>query len=219
LVKALLEIKRTLSKKISHQEKIVLLSELKGKNPRLGIIDEFISAEELLIKKDGLAAAQIYGRLANLLDIDWLLERQARTIAKYAYQDIGSGTLNKAHQIYVQLGVADDTAWKKIADILKTAKGYGYAAQCYLQAGKPQLAAKMCRKAGDLNRAALYFEKSSEWLSAAKLYKKAKVHDKAGECFKLAGDMKSAVIEWRKAGTLEKHNIGPQTAYNILHRK
>jgi hypothetical protein len=55
-------------------------------------------------------------------------------------------------------------------------------------------------------------------MKAARLYTKAKLPDKAGECFEKAGEMKHAVKQWKKAGTLEKHNVGKQTYSNIMKR-
>jgi len=214
-------LKRVLKQKITHQDKLILLRNLLQESPKSIIIQEFIKAEELLIRKQGMDAAEKYSYIASLTgEPKWLIERQAKTLTKYAYTDIGSGPLNKAFDIYTQrLNMAPEKAWKKIAEVLKSAKGYGYAAQCYANAGMPDAAGKMLqRDAKDPQRAAWYFEQAGEWMKAARLYNKAKLPDKAGECFEKAGEMKHAVKQWKKAGTLEKHNVGKQTYSNIMKR-
>jgi tetratricopeptide (TPR) repeat protein len=210
-----------LTQKITHPEKIALLNRLLEKDPESTVVYEFIKAEELLISKKGMAAADLYGEIAKWTgEPHWLVERQAKTLAKYAYHDIGSGPIDKAFQIYTQkLGVEPEKAWKKIGDILKNSKGFGFAAQCYANAGQAAAAGKMFEKqTKDPQRAAWYYEQSEQWLKAARAYKKAKLHDKAGECYAHAGLMKMAVQQWKKAGTLEKHNVGEQTLRNILKR-
>ena len=208
-----------LSQKLPHPEKINLLNTLLQKEPEHTIIKEFVYAEKLLTLKRGLDAAEMYGEIASRCgDPKWLLERQAKTYAKYAYSNIGSGPIDKAFRILTEkVGVEEDKAWKKLGDLLKNSKGFGYAAQCYANAGKGATAGKMFEKQiKDPHRAAWYYEQSDEWLKAARMYKKQKLHDKAGECYEKAGMMKLAVKEWKNAGTLEKHNIGAQTLKNIL---
>jgi tetratricopeptide (TPR) repeat protein len=208
-----------LSQKLPHPEKINLLSGLLAKEPEHTIVREFIYAEKLLTLKKGLDAADLYGEIASRAgDPRWLLERQAKTYAKYAYSNIGSGPIDKAFRILTEkVGVEEDKAWKKLGDLLKNSKGFGYAAQCYANAGKGVTAGKMFEKQiKDPHRAAWYYEQSEEWLKAARMYKKQKLHDKSGECYEKAGMMKLAVKEWKKAGTLAKHNIGEQTLKNII---
>ena len=149
-----------------------------------------------------------------------LVERQARTLAKYAYQDIGSGPIEKAHVLFTQkLGEDPEKAWKKIADILKRMKGWGYAAQCYANAGMEGTAARMFEKQlKDGQRAAFYYEENEEFVRAARMYKKSKLHDKAGSCYLKAGMMKLAVQQWKKAGTLKQHNVGEQVMERILRK-
>jgi tetratricopeptide (TPR) repeat protein len=210
-----------LTQKITHPEKIALLNKLLEKDPESTVIYEFIKAEELLISKKGMAASEVYAEIAKWTgEPRWLVERQAKTLAKYAYHDIGSGPIQKAFDIYTQkLEVEPDKAWRKLGDILKTSRGYGYAAQCYANAGQAATAGKMFEKqTKDPQRAAWYYEQSEQWLKAARAYKKSKLHDKAGECYAKAGLMKMAVQQWKKAGTLEKHNVGAQTLRNILKR-
>ena len=210
-----------LSEKMTHQEKILRLQSLLDKCPECTVIYDFIKAEGLLVSKKGMLASDIYADIARHIgNPRWLIERQARTLAKYAYYDIGSGPIQKSFDIYTEkLGVPPDKAWKRIGDILKSSKGYGYAAQCYANAGQASSAGKMFEKqTKDSQRAAWYYEQAEEWLKAARAYKKAKLHDKAGECYSKAGMMKMAVQQWKKAGTLEKHNIGAQTLKNIQKR-
>ncbi len=214
------QVKSILKQKITHQDKIVLLQQLLDKEPKSIIIKDFVRAEELLIKKNGMLAAEVYADISlKTCEPRWLIERQAKTYAKYAYYDIGSGPLNKSFEIYTtKLNVSPEKAWKKIADILKTVKGYGYAAQCYANAGMSDAAGKMLAKQNDPQRAAWYFEQAEQWVKAAAKYKKAKLPDKAGTCYEKAGHMKQAVQQWKKAGTLEQHNIGKQTYQNIMSK-
>jgi tetratricopeptide (TPR) repeat protein len=210
-----------LTQKISHEKKIVLLNELLEKTPEHTIIHDFIRAEDFLIRKRGIRAADIYGEIAEkTAHPGWLVERQAATLARYAYFDIGSGPINRSFDIYTQkLGVEPEKAWKKIADILKRVKGYGYAAQCYANAGMPGTAARMFEKQlKQSEKAAWYYEQAGEWLQAARMYKKSKLHDKAGNCYAQAGMMKLAVKEWKKAGTLLQHNVTESAMQRILSR-
>jgi tetratricopeptide (TPR) repeat protein len=209
-----------LRQKIPHQDKIALLKKILEQEPDNTIINAFIHAEELLTSKKGVEAAEVYERIAAKCgEPSWLIERQAKTLARYAYYNIGAGPINKAHDIYTQkLGIEPDKAWKKIAEILKKAKGYGYAAQCYANAGMPGTAARMSEKLKDVPRAAWYYEMAEEWVRAARMYKRAKLHDKSGECYQKSGFMKLAVQQWKKSGTLEKHNIGEQTLQNIIKK-
>ena len=213
-------VQEVLRQKIPHQEKIVLLKKILEQDPDCTVINSFIHAEDLLVSKKGVEAADIYERIAEKAgNPSWLVERQAKTLARYAYYNIGAGPINKAHDIYTQrLGIEPDKAWKKIAEILKKAKGYGYAAQCYANAGMPGTAARMSEKLKDVPRAAWYYELAEEWVRAARMYKRAKLHDKSGECYQKSGFMKLAVQQWKKSGTLEKHNIGEQTLSNIMEK-
>ncbi|MBW2964280.1 soluble NSF attachment family protein [Candidatus Woesearchaeota archaeon] len=215
------EVHLVLRQRVKHEEKITLLQALLQKMPEQTVIHDFIQAEQLLIRKKGMLAAQLYGEIAYRFgEPSWLLERQAKTYAKYAYTDIGSGPINKAFDIYTQkLGVDEEKAWKKIGDILTAMKGFGYAAQCYANAGQAKKSGKIFEKnTKDPQRAGFYYEQAEEWLPAARAYKKAKLHDKAGECYAKAGYLKLAVQQWKKAGTLERHNVGPQTMENILRK-
>ncbi|MBW2967423.1 hypothetical protein KY362_02970 [Candidatus Woesearchaeota archaeon] len=210
-----------LRKRIYHEQKIILLNKLVEGQEQHSIVHDFIRAEELLIKKKGFAAARVYEEIAvQAGEPRWLLDRLARTLAKYAYQDIGSGPIEKSHAIFTQkLGEDPEKAWKKIADILKRMKGWGYAAQCYANAGMAGTAARMFEKQlKDGQRAAFYYEENEEFVRAARMYKKAKLYDKAGECYAKGGLLKNAVQLWKKAGTLEKHNIGEQTLARIMGR-
>jgi len=217
--RVLSDARKILKQKITHQEKIAQFQILEKKHPDSKSLDLFVRAEQFLIAKRGKDAAELYCEIAQKADFAWLYERAAKTYAKYAYSDIGSGLIVKAHEIYTQkLSEEPTAAWKKIADILKKNKGYGYAAQCYSNAGLAGTAARMSQKVKDHQRAAWYFEQGGEWMNAAKLYKRLKLHDKSGECFQKCGDMKSAVLQWKKAGTLEKHNIGEQTFKNFLKK-
>lgn len=214
------EVQGILKRHMYHEEKIVLLKQLHADTGHSVILD-FIRAEELLVKKRGFAAAKVYEDIASQAgDPKWLIDRQARTLAKYAYQDIGSGPVEKAHRLMTEkLGDDPEKAWKKIADILKRMKGWGYAAQCYANAGMAGTAARMFEKQlNDGQRAAFYYEQNEEFVRAARMYKKAKLYDKAGECYAKGGLLKNAVQLWKKAGTLEKHNIGEQTLQKILGR-
>jgi len=83
----------------------------------------------------------------------------------------------------------------------------------------PGTAARMFEKTlKEPQRAAFYYEQAGEFLPAARMYKKAKLFDKAGNCYAQGGLLKNAVKMWKKAGTLEKHNIGEQTMENILRK-
>ena len=215
------EVQLILKQRIKHEQKLELLNVLLEKNPDQTVVHDFMDAEELLIKKKGMAAADLYGEIASRADDPkWLLERQAKTYAKYAYFDIGRGPINKAFEIFTQkLDEEPERAWRKIADVLKNMKGWGYAAQCYANAGMPGTAARMFEKTlKEPQRAAFYYEQAHEWLPAARMYKKAKLHDKAGVCYANAGLLKNAVKMWKIAGTLEKHNIGEQTMENIMRK-
>lgn len=212
------DIKEILEKKIFHEEKIVLLQQLLQKHPHSIEINDFIAAEKYLIKKNGLAAAKIYDGVASQHgDPSWLVERMAKTLAKYAYFDMGSGPVIMAHDALVKrVGMEPDKAWKKLGDLLKKSKGFGYAAQCYANANMEGTAARMFEKLKQPDRAAFYYEQHGEYVRAARMYKRHKLHDKAGENYAKAGFMKLAVQQWKKAGTLEKHNIGSQTYHNIV---
>lgn len=215
------EVQLVLKQRVKHEEKIQLFHALLQRVPDGTVVYDFIKAEELLIRKKGILAAEMYGEIAARTgEPSWLLERQAKTYAKYAYTDIGSGPINKAFEIYTQkLEVEEEKAWKKIGDILTSMKGFGYAAQCYANAGQAKKSGKIFEKnTKDPQKAAFYYEQAEEYLPAARAYKKAKLHDKAGECYEKAGYMKLAVQQWKKAGTLERHNVGPQTMENILRK-
>jgi tetratricopeptide (TPR) repeat protein len=214
------EVRQILEKKVFHEQKIALLQALVEKNPETTIIHDFITAEKLLIKKNGLRASKIYDSIAaRTNDPAWLVERMAKTLAKYAYHDLGSGPIQMAHDIFTQrLGMDDEKAWKKLADILKRGKGFGFAAQCYGNAGMAGTAARMFEKLKQKDRAAWYYEQNKEYVRAARCYKSAKLHDKSGETYAKAGMLKLAVQQWKKAGTLEKHNIGEQMMQQILRR-
>lgn len=215
------EVQAILKRKMYHEQKAFHLKKLLEENPDQPIISDFITAEELLVKKKGFRAAKVYEQIAlKTGEPQWLMDRLARTLAKYAYQDIGSGPIEKAHMIFTQkLDMEPEKAWKRIADILKRMKGWGYAAQCYANADMPGTAARMFEKQlKQPDRAAWYYEQAEEWLPAARMYKKAKLHDKAGECYTKAGMLKMAVKQWKKAGTLEKHNIGEQVMQQILRK-
>ena len=215
------EVQEILKRKIYHEQKAFHLKKLLDSHPDNSVIADFVRAEELLVKKKGFKAAKLYEDIASRTgDPKWLLDRTARTLAKYAYQDIGSGPIEKAHQIFTQkMGDDPEHAWKTIADILKRMKGWGYSAQCYANANMPGTAARMFEKQlKDPQRAAWYYEQAEEWLHAARMYKKAKLLDKAGSCYVKAGMMKNAVQVWKKAGTLEKHNVGEQVMEQILRK-
>ncbi|MFC1742104.1 hypothetical protein ACFL3V_06220 [Nanoarchaeota archaeon] len=215
------EVQLILKQRVKHEQKIELLQALLERTPDATVIYDFVKAEELLVRKKGMLAADLYGEIAlRCGDPKWLLERQAKTYAKYAYFDIGSGPINKAFVIFTQkLDDEPERAWKKIADVLKGMKGWGYAAQCYANAGMPGTAARMFEKTlKEPQRAAFYYEQAKEWLPAARMYKKAKMHDKAGVCYAGGGLLKNAVKMWKKAGTLEKHNVGEQTMENIMRK-
>ena len=215
------EVQEILKMKIYHEQKAFRLKQLMEAHPDNQHIEQFVKAEELLVKKKGFRAAKVYEEIASQTgDPKWLLDRTARTLAKYAYQDIGSGPIEKAHAIFTQkLDVEPEKAWKTIADILKRMKGWGYSAQCYANADMPGTAARMFEKQlKDPQRAAFYYEQADEFIHAARMYKKAKLHDKAGSCYVKAGMMKMAVQQWKKAGTLEKHNIGPQVMEQIMRK-
>ena len=215
------EVREILKRKIYHEQKVFHLKQLMQKYPDNPIILSFVQAEEYLMKKKGFKAAKVYEEICSKTgDPRWLLDRLARTLAKYAYQDIGSGPIEKAHLIFTQkLGVEPEKAWKRIADILKRMKGWGYAAQCYANADMPGTAARMFEKQlKQPQKAAWYYELAEEWLSAARMYKKSKLHDKAGECYARVDMLKMAVKQWKKAGTLEKHNIGKQVMEKILRK-
>lgn len=215
------EVQTILKQKMYHEQKAFHLKKLLESHPNDQIIPLFIQAEELLVKKKGFRAAKVYEQIASQTgDPKWLLDRTARTLAKYAYQDIGSGPIEKAHTIFTQkLDVEPEKAWKTIADILKRVKGWGYAAQCYANAEMPGTAARMFEKQlKQPQKAAWYYEQAGEFIHAARMYKKAKLHDKAGSCYVKAGMMKMAVQQWKKAGTLEKHNIGPQVMEQIMRK-
>jgi tetratricopeptide (TPR) repeat protein len=215
------EIREILEKKIFHEEKIVLLQQLLEKEPHSHILKDFIAAEKYLIKKNGLAAAKIYdGLAAEYGDPSWLVERMAKTLAKYAYFDMGSGPVIMAHEAMTKrLGMDSEKAWKKLGDILKTSKGFGYAAQCYANADMAGTAARMFEKLKQPDRAAFYYEQEGEHVRAARMYKRHKLYDKAGENYAKAGFMKLAVQQWKKAGTLDKHNVGYQTYHNLTKKK
>jgi tetratricopeptide (TPR) repeat protein len=215
------EVQAVLKQRIKHEQKIELLTALLEKMPDATVLYDFIKAEELLVKKKGMMAAELYGEIASRVgEPRWLLERQAKTYAKYAYFDIGRGPIDKAFSIFTQkLDDEPEKAWKKIADVLKNMKGWGYAAQCYANAGMPGTAARMFEKTlKEPQRAAFYYEQAEEWLPAARMYKKAKLHDKAGVCYANAGLLKNAVKMWKIAGTLERHNVGEQTIQNIMRK-
>ncbi|MBW2997632.1 hypothetical protein KY349_04805 [Candidatus Woesearchaeota archaeon] len=215
------EVQEILKRKAYHEQKAFYLKQLLEKYPDNPLILEFMRAEEYLMKKKGFKAAKVYeGICAKVGDLRWLVERQARTLAKYAYQDIGSGPIDKAHMLFTRkLGEDPLKAWKKIADILKRVKGWGYSAQCYANADMPGTAARMFEKQlKQPQKAAWYYEQAEEWLPAARMYKKAKLFDKAGECYTRAGMLKNAVKQWKKAGTLAKHNIGEQVMEQILRK-
>ncbi|NQU79681.1 hypothetical protein HQ545_07990 [Candidatus Woesearchaeota archaeon] len=215
------EVQSILKQKIYHEQKIYRLKQLLETNPKNSIILDFVEAEEYLIKKKGFKAAKLYENIAEKTgEPKWLLDRIARTLAKYAYFDIGSGPIDKAHAIFtMKLGEDPEKAWKKIADILKRVKGYGYSAQCYANANMPGTAARMFEKQlKQYQKAAWYYEQAEEWIQAARMYKKSKIPDQAGSCYVKAGMMKMAVKEWKKAGTLEQHNIGKQMMKEILRK-
>jgi len=215
------EVQEILKQRMYHEQKIFHIRKLFDKYPDCTVLDDFIRAEEALIKKNGLRASKIYEEIASKTgDPKWLIDRQARTLAKYAYFDIGSGPIEKAHALMTQkLEMEPEKAWKRIADILKKMKGWGYAAQCYANAEMPGTAARMFEKQlKQPQKAAWYYEKADEFLDAARMYKKAKLHDRAGSCYAKAGMLKMAVQQWKKAGTLEQHNIGEQTLSNILRK-
>jgi tetratricopeptide (TPR) repeat protein len=215
------EVQSILKRKMYHEQKIFHLKQLLEKNPDCSVIGDFVRAEELLIRKKGFQAAKVYEEISvKTGEPRWLMDRLARTLAKYAYFDIGSGPIDKAHAIFTQkLGEDPLKAWKTIADILKRVKGWGYAAQCYANAEMPGTAARMFEKQlKDSQRAAWYYEQAEEWLHAARMYKKSKLHDKAGICYMKAGMMKMAVKQWKKAGTLKKHNIGEQMMEQIFRK-
>lgn len=215
------EVQEILKRKVYHEQKAFYLKQLMEKYPDNPVLLEFVKAEELLVKKKGFQAAKVYEEIAAKTgEPKWLLDRLARTLAKYAYFDIGSGPIEKAHTIFTQkLGDDPAHAWKTIADILKRMKGYGYSAQCYANADMPGTAARMFEKQlKQPQKAAWYYEQAEEWLAAARMYKKAKLFDKAGECYARAGMLKNAAKQWKKAGTLEKHNIGEQMMQQILRK-
>ncbi len=215
------EVQSILKQKVYHEQKIFHLKRLMEDYPDNSIITDFIKAEELLVKKKGFHAAKLYEDICSKTgDPKWLLDRTARTLAKYAYQDIGSGPIEKAHDIFTQkLDMKPEKAWKIIADILKRVKGWGYSAQCYANADMPGTAARMFEKQlKQPQKAAWYYEQAAEYIHAARMYKKAKLHDRAGSCYVKAGMMKMAVAQWKKAGTLEKHNIGPQVMEQIMRK-
>ncbi|MBW2972186.1 hypothetical protein KY359_04085 [Candidatus Woesearchaeota archaeon] len=215
------EVQDILKEKIYHEQKAFRLKQLMEKYPDNPVIPEFVRAEELLVRKKGFQAAKVYEDIAAMTgEPNWLMDRLARTLAKYAYFDIGSGPIEKAHAIFTQkLGDDPEHAWKTIADILKRMKGWGYSAQCYANANMPGTAARMFEKQlKDAQRSAFYYEQAEEWINAARMYKKAKLHDKAGSCYLRAGMMKMAVQQWKKAGTLAQHNIGPQVMEQILRK-
>lgn len=213
-------VKQVLEKKVFHEQKIALLQGLVDESPESTIIHDFITAEKYLIKKNGLRASKIYDSIAvRTNNPAWLVERMAKTLAKYAYHDLGSGPIQMAHDIFTQrLSMEPEKAWKKLADILKKSKGFGYAAQCYGNAGMAGTAARMFEKLKQKDKAGWYYEQNKEHVRAARMYKAAKLHEKAGENYAKASMLKLAVKQWKKAGTLEKHNIGEQMMQQILRK-
>jgi tetratricopeptide (TPR) repeat protein len=214
-------VQEILKRKIYHEQKVFHLKQLLEKDPDNAVIMDFVRAEEHLVKKKGFQAAKVYEEIAlKTGEPRWLMDRLARTLAKYAYRDIGSGPIEKAHMIFTQkLGQDPEHAWKTIADILKRVKGWGYAAQCYANADMPGTAARMFEKQlRQPQKAAWYYEQAEEWLPAARMYKKAKLFDQAGNCYVKAKMMKNAVKMWKKADTLEKHNVGEQMMEQIMRK-
>ena len=221
--KVLSVIRRILKKRISHGDKIILLNSLRNnKTPNIQyLIDGFIRSENFLIRKKGLNAADAIESLYRYIpEQAWLLEYQAYLYSRYAYHHIASGAIQKAHSIYTQrLNWKDPDAWRRIADILKKHKGWGFAAQCYANAGKPDVAARMLKRNKKLQQAGWYFEQAESWKDAALCYRKDKLYDKAGECFAKQGDLKTALRCWKKAGSLERHNIGKETWKKVMSKK
>ncbi len=215
-------LRRITKKKVSHENKILLLESLRNnKTPNEQyIVDHFIKASQLLDRRKGLDAADLLENIHRYVPEQvWLLEYQAYLYSRYAYHNIASGAIQKAHSIFTdRLNWKEEDAWFRIATTLKKHKGYGFAAQCYANAGKPDAAARMLKRQKKLQQAAWYFEQAGEWKQAALLYRRDKYHDKAGECFARHGDLKSAALQWKKAGTLEKHNIG-KDVYKRMMRK
>lgn len=215
-------LKRIMKKNVSHEDKILLLESLRNnKTPNVQyLIDGFINSERLLVRKKGLDAAEVLQQFMQFLpELVWLYEYQAFLYSRYAYHDISSGAIQKAHDIYTQhLGWRPEDSWFRIATVLKKYKGYGFAAQAYENAGKPELAARMLKAQKKFQQAAWYFEKAGFWKDAAILYRRERYDDKAGECFARHGDLRSAVKCWKKAGTLEQHNIGKDTYRNIMSK-
>ncbi len=221
--KVLSSIRRILKKRISHEDRIILLNSLRqGKTPNIQyLIDGFIRSENLLIRKKGLDAADLLASLERFIPEQvWLLEYRAYLYSRYAYHHIASGAIQKSYDIYTQrLGWKDSDAWRRIARILKDHKGFGFAAQCYANAGSPDTAARMLKRAKKFQQAGWYFEQAGLWRDAALCYRREKLYDKAGDCFAQHGDLRSAFRSWKKAGTLDKHNVGDALWKKVMSGK
>ena len=221
--KLLSSVRRVLKKNVPHEDKMLLFSRLQNnRTPNVQyLLDMFINHERLLGRKKGLDAADILTTIQNFIPEQvWLIEYQAYLYSRYAYHDIASGAIQKAHDIFTQrLNWKDEDAWFRIGTILKKHRGYGFAAQCFTNAGRPEVAARMLKSQKKFQQAGWYFEQARLWKEAALAYRRDKLFDKAGDCFAEHGDMRSAVRCWKQAGTLEKHNIGRETYRNIMSKK
>lgn len=174
-------------------------------------IERLIDAEQKLLEKKGIFAADLYEHVrSKISNLKHLLLHEAQTRAGFAYTNISSGSVQKAVNCYILLGYSDMKAWFTVAEGLVKVKGFGFAAQCYNNAGKPEVAARMFAKQGKFQEAGWYFELAKQFKHAAVQYKKGKYFDKAGDCYKEANEMHSAVMLWKKAGTLDRKDIGTQ---------
>ncbi len=216
-------IKRIIKKKISHEQKASLFLALQNnKTPNEQfLIKGFMDASNLLARKKGIEAADRIAPLHSFIpDQVWLHEYQAHLYARYAYNNISSGAINKSFNILTEnLNWKPENAWQKIAITLKKHKGFGFAAQCYANAGKPEIAARMLKSKKMLQQAGWYFEQAAFWKDAAMCYRRDKYFDKAGVCFEKSGDLKSAARCFKKAGTLEAHNISKEQYKKIIKKK
>ena len=213
-------IKRIVKKKISNQEKATLFLSLqnnKAPNEQF-FIKGFMDVSNLLSRKKGIDAAERLEPLHSFIpDQVWLHEYQAHLYARYAYHNISRGAINKSYQILTdRLNWKPNNAWQRIAVTLKKHKGFGFAAQCYANAGKPVIAARMLRSKKMLQQAGWYFEKAESWRDAALCYRRDKYFDKAGECFQKFGDIKSAARCFKKADTLERRGISKEQYKKIM---
>jgi tetratricopeptide (TPR) repeat protein len=174
-------------------------------------LDILADAEQRLIERKGLFAADLYEHVrSQISDLKHLLLREAQVRVGFAYSDISSGAVQKAYNCYILLGYPEQKAWMTVAAGLINVKGYGFAAQCYGNAGKPELAGRLFSKLGKFQQAGWYFEMAKQYKRAAVQYKKGQYFDKAGDCYSQVGDNYSAVKMWKKAGTLKSKNLGEQ---------